>query len=404
MATPVPLYQEVEAEIKQITASTRLRLTAVRRLALLVTGIIAAQSAVLNQVAAELAALGLTQTTAAESIARRLRRTLNDTRLTPPTCYAPALRTVLDWAAVQQGGHGIVLALDESSKADAVHLFRVSLPYRGGSLPLAWAVWPQNQPLATGEYWAHIEAVLAQVATVLPTGVEVVVVADRAYDIPNCVDRLAAQGWHWIVRSKANGAGRFRDCRGQESALRDLVRHGLPTPGCRWKARGAVFKQAGWRTASVVGLWGHGDAAPLVVLSDLPPQWALLRLYQRRFWIEPGFRNDKSRGWHWEESQVQGIAHHERVLLALAWASLVTLCLGAQAAHQRTARRAGPCRRPQHARASLFTLGLYCARQWLYRPLTVTVGWRLPALDAESWTRHWQRMQGYFASFATVRP
>jgi hypothetical protein len=408
MPAQVPLYQEVEAQIKRITATARLRVTAVRRLALLVTGVIAAKSGVISQVAAELAALGLTRATEAESIARRLRRTLSDARLAPQTCYAPVLGEVIDWAAARRGGGSIVLALDESSKAGEVHLLRVSLPYRGSSLPLAWAVWRQNQPLPAGQYWAHVDAVLAQVARLLPPGLPVVVTADRAYDVPAFVDRVAAHGWHWVVRCKANGAGRFRDHLGREHGLRELLRRGLPAPGRRWKARGAAFKDAGWRAVSVVGVWGRGQREPLAVLSDLPARWRLLRLYERRFWIEPGFRADKRKGWQWEESQVQGLAHHERLLLALAWASLVALCLGAQAAEARLAarraRRVPPRRRPEHARASLFTLGLGRARQWLYRPPSVALRWHLPALLAERWTAHWQRAQGYCAHCSTVRP
>ncbi len=408
MPSPVPLYQEVEGQIKRVSAAARLRVTAVRRLALLVTGIIAARSGVISQVAAELAALGLTRATEAESIARRRRRTLNDERLAPATRYAPVLGAVIDWDAVLQGGRRVVLAIDESSKGDEVHLFRGSLPYRGGSLPLAWAVWEQNRPLAAGRYWAQVDAVLAQVAGLLPPGVAVIVVADRAYDIPAFVDRVAAHGWHWVVRCKANGAVRFRDRAGREHPLRDLARRGLPAAGRRGKARGAVFKEAGWRAASIVGVWGRGQQEPLVVLTDLPARWRVLRVYQRRFWIEPGFRSGKRKGWQWEERQVRGVARHARLLLALAWASLVALCLGAQAAEARLgarrARRARPRRRPEHARASLFTLGLRQARQWPYRPRTVALRWHLPAPLAESWTDQWRHAQGFFAHFSTVRP
>lgn len=157
----------------------------------------------------------------------------------------------------------MVLAVDESSKGAEVHLLRVSLPYRGASLPLAWAVWEQNRPL--------------------PAGLPVVVVADRAYDIPAFVDRVAAYGGHWAVRCKANGSMRVRDRRGREQAVRDLARRHLPGPGRRWKGRGQAFKEAGWREASLVGVWGRGQKAPLVVLTDLPARWRVLRPYQRRF-------------------------------------------------------------------------------------------------------------------------
>ncbi len=417
MPAQVPLYQEVEQQIKVITAQANLRLTAVRRLALLVTGLIAARSSVLSQVAAELLALGLTQATSPESIGRRLRRTLNDERLTAETCYQPVLPHVLDWPTVLQGSRRVVLALDESSKEDQVHLLRLSLTYRGSSLPIAWTIWAQNQPLPEGEYWTRLEQVLDQAAEVLPTDLIVIVVADRAYDVPAFIDCITARNWHWIVRCKANGSLRFRDRAGHEHALRDLVRQHLPGPGRCWKSRGQVFKNAGWRTASVVGQWGHGHTEPLVVLSDLPPAWRLLRWYDRRFWIEPGFRTDKSKGWQWEDSQVRDLAHQERLLLGMAWASLVVLCLGVQAAQAKVAaRRARPARpprprrhptrpwQPEHARHSLFTLGLQRARQWLYRPLTVVLTWRLPEVDASSWTAQWQRLQRLQRCLQTVRP
>ncbi len=414
MPAQVALYQAVEQQMTTITAEAGVRSTSVRRLALLVTGIIAAKSCVLAQVAAELETLKLTQATWAESIARRLRRTLNDPALTAATCYEPVLPRVIDWPAVLRGSRRVVLIVDESSKEDQIHLFRVSLAYWGGSLPLAWAVWEQNQPLPDGYYWQTVDAILARIAALVPAGLEVIVVADRAYDIPAFVDRIAAKGWHWVVRCKAGSSLRWRDYQGREWELRALVERHLPGPGRRWKGRGQVFKAAGWRAASVVGVWAPGHAERLVVLSDLPAQWAVLRLYGRRFWTEPGFRNDKSRGWQWEDSQVQGVAHHERLLLAMAWASLVTLGVGVQAARERLTAlaerpirvRAGrPCPgRPQHARDSVFTLGLRRVRHWLYQAWAGAFPWRLADLDTESWTTRWQFHQAYRLIFQTVRP
>lgn len=400
------LYQEVEAEIKRVGAAAGLRVTAVRRLALLVTGILAAQSAVIAQVAAELFALGATGAGCVESVTRRLRRTLADARLEAASCYAPAVAAAVDWAALRRAGGPVVLALDESSKADEAHLLRLSLPYRGTSLPLAWAVWPQNEALADGAYWAHVEGVLERAAALVPAGLAVVVVADRAYDVPAFVDRVAARGWHWAVRCKAGGSLRYRDYRGQEQPLCELARRHLTAPGRRWKGRGWVFKGAGWRAASVVGLWGHGHQEPLVVLTDLPPRWRVLRLYARRFWIEAGFRSDKRRGWQWEDSQVRDLAHQERLLLAMAWASLVALCLGAREAAAKLAARAArpPRTRHEHARESLFTLGLRQARRWLYQHAPAPLPWHLPAPDEERWADHWRRAQGHFPHTTTVRP
>ena len=411
MPTHCPLFQEVFQRIRTTATPQQLPSAACVRLALLVTGLLAAKSTVLAQIAAELAALRLTQATQTESIARRLRRTLNDAHLTPSVCYDPLLKEVIDWQQVLRGSQRVVVILDESTKTDQVHLLRASLPYWGGSLPLAWDLWEQNVPLADGEYWRRVEQVLARVAAQVPPGLEVIVVADAFFAIPGFIDRLARYGWHWVIRVSPCGSHRFRDQQGRAAGLGERVRQQVRQPGQRWKARGAVFKDAGWYAASVVATWAVGTEEPLVLLSDLRPRWQVVRTYDRRFWCEPGFRTDKTRGWQWETSQVQGVAHHAVLLLGMAWASLVTLCLGVEEARARLAavaarpletRRGG---RPRHARESVFTLGLGQLRAWLYRTWQRALIWRLPEVDSASWSDRWHQQQAHRLIFSLpVRP
>ena len=413
MLADVSLYQAVLAKIQAATAGHGLRATAVARLALLVTGVLAARSSVLAQMATELWALGVTAASAG-SQARRLRRALSDPRLEPATCCAPAVREAIDWSAATRRGRRVVLAVDESSQDDRVHLCRASLTYWGTSSPLAWAIWEQDAPLAPGAYWGHVDRVLDRGAALLPPGVAVVVTADRAFDIPPFVDRVAARGWHWAVRLEANGAVRVRDYPGREWPLRELVRRRVGGPGRRWKAGGQVVKDAGWRAAGVVAIWAPGQAEPLVVLTDLPPRWDVPKLYGRRSWIEPGFRADKAKGWRWEDCQVRGLAHQERLLLAMAWATLLALGFGLGRAgallrdqDARAARRAAagrPPARPQPAREGLFTLGLRAVRRWLYGRRAPPLDWRLTHLDAPSWNARWYQHQAYRFIFGqTVR-
>jgi hypothetical protein len=414
MPASIPLYHEVRIQITRRCDPVAVPEAAADRLALLVTGIVAAQSCVFAQVAAELDSLRVTDARCPESIGRRLRRTLNDPHLTAETCYAPLLPTTLDWASARDDQGRIVLLVDESSHTDRIHLFRVSLPYRGGSLPLAWAIWAQNVALDEGSYWDHVDAVLDQVVALLPPDVEVVVLADRAYAVPAMIDRLTKRGWHWILRLTTTGSHRFWPERGAETALREVVAGQLDQPGRRWRARGRLFKDAGWRAVQVVGLWGAGAKEPLVVITDLPAEWSILDRYDQRFWIESGFRSDKSRGWQWEKCQVRGLAHHAVLLVALAWATLLALCVGAGAAasrlHRLTGhppRRHGECWRtakPQPARESLFTLGVRDLRRWLYAPPRRRWRWRLPDLAAPSWTDHWRAVQSHrFIFGAPVR-
>jgi len=408
MSAPAVLYQTL---LQRITAAVpaSVRRSAITRLALLVTAILAAKTTVLAQLAAELDTLGLTDATCPESIERRLRRTLNDPVLTPDTCYAPVLHQVLDWAALLRGSRQVVLSVDDSTKADQIHLLRVSLTYWGGSVPLAWAVWEQNRAQDAGHYWQQMDQLFAQVVKLLPEHLQVIIVADRAFAVPNFIDRCTRRGWHWVVRLTTTGSHRWRDRRGHEQALRALVLQHLRHPRQRWKARGELFKGAGWRPASVVGLWGVGAHEPMVVASDLGAQWGVLALYQRRFWCEPGFRNDKTRGWQWEASQVQGVAHHACLLVAMAWASLVVVCAGVEVANARMAQAAakrarGQRGKPQPARTSVFMLGLRAVRRWLYGTARTTLPWCLTALDAPSWERCWHRCQANWLIFGAAGP
>jgi hypothetical protein len=403
------LYQQVLEQISATAAPSHIRITSVRRLALLVSGILAAKSTVVFQVAQHLLALQLTSASYRESIERRLRRTLNDASLTQERCYQPVLKEVIPWQLILKDQKRVFIIVDESSKADHVHLFRVSLPYWGGSLALAWAIWEQNLPLEDGQYWAKVDEVFARVAAILPQGIEVIVLADRAYDCPPFIDRLSSYGWHFAVRCKAKGSLYFRDYCGKEQPLAELISKKVSGPGKRFKANGWVFKKAGWRPVSVVALWAKGEKEALVVLSDLGPSWEVMSWYGRRFWTEPGFRNDKSKGFCWEDSQVNEVCHQQVMLVGMAWASLVTLCLGAEEAQAkqkllelRAQKRTRPPR-PQKAKESVFTMGLGRVRSWLYRTASGVIRWLLPLVGALSWNQQWYQHQASIFIFKSVR-
>lgn len=407
MATPCPLYHTLAAPIAAITAPFRLPRPTVRRLALLVTGLVAAQSTVLARIANELFALQLTAATTPESVGRRMRRTLSDPLLIAEECYEPLLRTAVAWPP-GTARRPAILVIDESAKGDVLHLFRISLPYWGTALPLVWTLWEQNVPLPAGAYWAMVDAALDRLAALLPAGMTLCVVADRFYAIAPFLDRLTARGWHWVVRITTTGSHRFRDAYGREWALTAWLARRL-APGQQWKGSGWVLKRAGWRRVSIVACWAAGAHEPLVVISDGPPRWQALDTYARRFWIEPGFRTDKTHGWQWEASQVQGVAHHAVLLLAMAWATLLALCLGvieARAALRRLADRPirGVPPQPRHARESIFTCGLRAIRERLYRRSRRRVRWRLPEIAAMSWDDRWQQAQAGRVFAQTVRP
>ena len=86
------------------------------------------------------------------------------------------------------------------------------------------------------------------------------------------------------------------------------------------------------------------------------------------------------------------MAHQSVLVLVLALATLITLCLGEEAAQTilNQPPRAGR-RRPWHARDSLFRLGRDRLWQRLWQDEPPAITWELVRFDAPNWsTECWQ--------------
>jgi hypothetical protein len=346
-----------------------------QRLLFFIVGILLSGSLVLRRIACTHAYL-TPHTTCAASHERRLRRVLNDPLLTWERSYARVIRRLLARERPRQW----VIILDESGHTDRLRVLTAALWYRGRAIPLAWVCWP-GQTRQTTSYWTRCSEVLALVATLLPEDAAVVVVADRAFGCPVFTDRVAERGWDWLVR--VQGQTRWRDRQGHSQPLRTQVN----APGQRWKGRGALFKDAGWRQASAVVLWGRAHREPLLLASSLAVSWDLLALYKKRAAIEALFRDWKSSGFSWEASQVMELAHQERLLLLVAFATLLTLLLGTSAALAESrvvSRRSG--HRRWSGTHSLFRLGREAFWQRLWRGDRTALRWELAELEGLNWS------------------
>jgi len=343
----------------------------------LVLGIIKAEHASPARIAKALDQLGLTAATE-ESIERRVRRIENDPSLQAASCVHPLARNRLQLGRPQR----LILIIDPTSQDERVVMLTVSVWYRGRALPLAWAIWPGQQPLTDAGFWERVATLLQIVAGLLPVGVPVIWLADRAFGSPAFTDLLVPYGWDYVVR--VQDQTRFRDQRGQEFEIGALVSQ----PNRRTKRHGQVFKKRGWRWASVVAFWGQRHSSPLGLVTSLPPRWEVIALYRRRYPIEAMFRHYKSYGWQWERGQVTDLAHLERLLVGMALATWLVLLVGTQVAAELLAQPATGLRRtrPWVAKQSLFTLGLHRLACWLHGVTVRALAWTLADWDAPNWS------------------
>jgi hypothetical protein len=346
------------------------------RVALLVTGIIGSESVSPARIAQAIHTLGLSAATV-ESIERRVRRIENDPEITASLCFHRLAWQRLRWGKPSE----LRLAIDPTTQDERVVMLTVSVQYRGRALPLVWAVWPANTPLTGARFWARVAALLDVVADLLPVQTRIIWLADRAFGTPAFTDLVTARGWFYIVR--VQGHTHCRDRQGREQTIRSLVR----APRDRRKLSGQVFKKRGWRWASVVVHWGKRHTAPLCLVTNVGAKWDVIYGYRQRYAIEAFFRDCKSAGWQWEANQVTSLAHTERLLVGLAFATWLVVGVGTQVANELLARPASPRRtRPDRAKYSLFSLGLERLRNWWAGRCDAPLAWSLDDWLAPIWS------------------
>jgi len=110
--------------------------------------------------------------------------------------------------------------------------------------------------------------------------------------------------------------------------------------------------------------WGQGEAEPLCLISNLPAAHQPHLVYERRFWIETLFGSCKSRAFGLARTHLTDPEHIDRLILAIAIATCMTLGLGT---HLVLTKQTAQVDRSDRRDLSLFQIGW----RWLHRLLAL---------------------------------
>jgi len=257
------------------------------------------------------------------------------------------------WVVGQVTGETLTLLVDETKLGDRLAVMVVGVAFEGRCIPLAWRAYEANSSAgypAEGQV-GMIERLLRQVQAGIPADRTVLVLADRGIGTsPDLCRAVADLGWSYLFRVTC-----------QTKIVTDTGDYPIAQqvqPGEIWSASGQIFKRRGRIPAQARALWDVGYAEP----------WALVtndaRLtgheYARRNWQEQSFRDLKSGGWQWGQSQIRRPEHLERllVLLAVAYGWLVAIGSQAVAAQHAQPLHRTPPGQPPRRQWSLFKEGL----------------------------------------------
>jgi len=323
-------------------------------LALFSLGVALAERCTLSKVAERLGMVGK-----ADSVERRLQRVLANEGMECVDWRGAWVRWVM---ASMIGRAGLTLLVDETKLGNHLGVMLVGVAYRGRCIPLLWRCYRGKAYPVEGQV-KLIAGLLHQLAAQLPAGCVPLLQADRGIGTsPALVDEVVSLGWHYLFR--VQGTTRFRTPAGDIYSLESLAQVGQA-----YHAKGQVFKDAGWREATVHVQWAHGYDEPWCLITNHPT--LLGTEYAQRNWQEQSFRDFKSGGWHWGQSQVWQPAHAECLLLVVALTYAWVLSLGTLMDAAEPALRQRITRGSQR-HFSLFREGLRYLRDLWQRQVPIT--------------------------------
>lgn len=250
----------------------------------------------------------------AESRVMRLRRWLSNQQCSVWALYRPLLLHVLAPFA----GRAVHVILDGTLVfGNRMQIFRLSLVHKNRAIPIVWKVIPGKGNTCVSQ----LEGMLTQAAAVLNESVaSVTLLADRGFRDHQWATLCLRLGWHYVLRLPANTWVNLPD--GWAGRIDQLA---VPPGRRRFYPQGTITKEATLTTALSVG-WTQPTAKQpaewIAVISDQPAGPARLRAYGKRMLIEQSFKEDKSGGFDLDHTRLLNPQRLERLLLAVALATL----------------------------------------------------------------------------------
>jgi hypothetical protein len=287
------------------------RITRVRNLALLLTGLYLSRKVHLSLIAEEWHLPGKIP-----SLANRLRRFLDNPRVSVREYYRPVAESLV--SAFR--GLPIRLIMDTTKLGFGARLLTVSIAYRKRALPLAWSVHRGKQG------WVGTSAQIAllrQVAALIPKGSEVWLLGDCEFQHVPLLFWLRKQSWHYVLRQQ----GRVHVWQPGQAQI-SLAEYGLQEGETRYLGWVRLAASYHFGPVSMVLHWEEGEEEPWYLVTDQAATWHTIRTYKIRMWTEEMYGDMKGHGFDLEATYMRDPDRLSRLVLGVCLVYVLLISLG----------------------------------------------------------------------------
>lgn len=337
------LYDSTRRQLA--TYLTAARASQIETLSLVVVAISQCVSAQIGKIAR---ALPLDTSAAAKE--QRIRRLLDNQRLTQADHYQPLAKAALQGLK----GQKVQLLIDRVLLQDHHNILVVSIAFRRRSLPLAWLALDHRGQSGLADQ----QAVLTQALSLLPERVRVSIHADSEFRSQDLFKWLRGLE-HDVMLGIPGRTLVALSPQSEASALENW----LPNRDSVAYLTGVYLTEQRHGPVNVLAWWDRDDEGKLIVhgvMTNLPATWQTCLRGRRRMWIETVFRDWQSGGFQLDKSGISDRERFERLLLPLVIGYLWLVAVGRWVVKRgyRTLVDDGP------------------ARCWKYSLFQIGVGWK----------------------------
>jgi hypothetical protein len=278
------------------------RVTRLRNLGWLITGIYKSKSVHLSKIA-----LKIPGDVKVRSIVQRLSRFLQNPAIRVREWYTPVARRLIQ--AMAQTVGEVRLIADGTKVGFSHQLLMVAIAFRRRAIPIAWT-WVRK---ARGHSSASKQlALLAYVRRLIPAHAPVLLVGDSEFGAVAVIRQVEIWNWWYVLRQKSNHRVKLGE--GDWQAFGDLIQG----PGkSHWLGYGLLTFQHAY-PVRLFAHWQKGEREPWLLATNLPSRQKTLRAYRRRMWIEEMFGDLKSNGFDLESTHLRHFLRLSRLTLAVA--------------------------------------------------------------------------------------
>ena len=322
-------------------------------LAALISGIVAGKSTQLPHIATK-----VPDSQKPESRVKRFARWLDNERILEEMYFLPYAEILLAHLACET----LVLVMDGSVVGRGCVALMIHAIYKGRALPLVWRV--RQGPKGHFPEDLHI-AMIELMSTMVPEGAKVVFLGDGEFDGTALQDTLSELGWSYVCRTAMSTTATWEGETFRLDTLGACLR-----PGRLIELQEVYVTREAYGPIMVLCCWAKGYQEPLYLVSNLATAEEACHYYQKRFRIETFFSDQKSRGFHIQQSHISDPQRLSRLLIAACLAYIWIVYLGALGEADGWQ---GIIHRGKRCDLSLFQLGLRLLEHFLNEELPIPV-------------------------------